>query len=79
MQKLNNSFSIYCMDKNTQTKILSDSKLIESLGGVSTVANRLGYTVQRVYNWTVRGIPPYVKLEYPEIFQQEQTNSDKAA
>lgn len=67
------------MDKNTQIKILSDSRLIESLGGVSIVAARLGYTVQRVYNWTVRGIPPYVKLEHPEIFQQDQTSAKDAS
>lgn len=50
-------------------KIATDSELIKSLGGASALADRLGYTVQRVYNWTTRGIPPYVKLDNPDIFK----------
>lgn len=64
------------MDKNKQIKILLDAELIESLDGVAAVANRLGYSVQRVYNWTIRGIPAYIKLEHPELFQQEQKKTD---
>ena len=49
-----------------------DKQLIESLGGPANVAKLLGYNkpggVQRVNNWLSRGIPPKVKLEYPEIF-----------
>jgi hypothetical protein len=50
----------------------SDKQLIESLGGPAKVAELLGYEkhggVQRVYNWTERGIPPKVKLQFPELF-----------
>lgn len=49
-----------------------DSNLIEALGGPAKVAEMLGYEkhggVQRVQNWTVRGIPARVKLDHPEIF-----------
>lgn len=52
--------------------IEADRALIQSLGGPTQLAKRLGYTkpgsVQRVQNWTVRGIPPSVKLAHPEIF-----------
>ncbi|AYM76936.1 hypothetical protein D9M09_14850 [Janthinobacterium agaricidamnosum] len=52
---------------------MSDHKaLIESLGGATKLAERLGYDkqggVQRVQNWTVRGVPPKVQLAHPEIF-----------
>lgn len=54
----------------------SDKEIIEGLGGAAKVAELLGLEkhggVQRVHNWTVRGIPPKVKLEYPHIFLREQ-------
>ena len=65
------------MDKNTQNKISADSDLIESLGGAAALANRLGFSVQRVYNWTMRGIPKYVKWDNPDIFKS-QNNSEAA-
>lgn len=50
----------------------SDKQLIESLGGPAKVAELLGYEkhggVQRVFNWTERGIPPKVKLQFPQLF-----------
>jgi hypothetical protein len=52
--------------------LVSDSDLIDRLGGSSALAKRLGYPlaggVQRVQNWKRRGIPPRVKLEWPELF-----------
>jgi hypothetical protein len=49
-----------------------DAQLIEKLGGPTQVAERLGLPkyggVQRVQNWTVRGIPSAVKVEYPALF-----------
>lgn len=49
-----------------------DAALIEHLGGPARVAELLGYDksggVQRVHNWRARGIPPRVKLQFPEIF-----------
>jgi hypothetical protein len=59
----------------------SDKQLIEELGGPAKVAKLLGYDkhggVQRVQNWTYRGIPPKVKIEYPDLFLtlQLSTNS----
>lgn len=50
---------------------MTDSQLINALGGPSKVAKLLGFDkggAQRVHNWLTRGIPPKVKLEYPHIF-----------
>lgn len=54
-----------------------DAKLIESLGGAAKVAELLGYDktaggVQRVHNWTSRGIPAKVKVEHPDLFLVRQ-------
>lgn len=53
-------------------RIEADRALIQALGGPTQLAKRLGYLkpggVQRVQNWTVRGVPPAVKLTYPDIF-----------
>lgn len=53
-----------------------DKQRIEDLGGPAKVAELLGYTkrggVQRVQNWTTRGIPPKVKLERPDLFPMQQ-------
>ncbi|ULJ60806.1 helix-turn-helix domain-containing protein [Wielerella bovis] len=46
----------------------SDKQKIIELGGVAVVARLIGCSPQRVFNWTVRGIPPKVKLEHPELF-----------
>ena len=49
---------------------MSDKDLIESLGGATKLAARLGprYSVQRVQNWKERGIPPQVRLDHPDLF-----------
>jgi len=52
-----------------------DQKLIADLGGPTKVAELLGLQkyggVQRVQNWTVRGIPSAVKVQYPALFMPE--------
>lgn len=63
------------MDKNNFSDISQDAKLIESLGGVSALAERLDYSVQRVYNWTLRGIPSFEKIKHREILLDDQPNS----
>ena len=47
---------------------MDDKQIILALGGTSAVAKLLGTSQQRVNNWMTRGIPPKVKLEYPELF-----------
>ncbi|MEC8125294.1 MAG: YdaS family helix-turn-helix protein [Pseudomonadota bacterium] len=47
---------------------MSDKEKIEELGGSTALADKIGYSVQRVQNWKVRGIPPKEKLKFPEIF-----------
>lgn len=51
---------------------MSDSELIDLLGGPTRLAERLGYIkaggVQRVQNWKARGIPARVKLDHPDLF-----------
>lgn len=52
--------------------MITDSELIDSLGGAKEVARKLGLASPggqcRVLNWKRRGIPPKVKLENPWIF-----------
>jgi hypothetical protein len=56
-----------------------DAKLIEAQGGPAKLAEVLGLQkyggVQRVQNWTVRGIPAQVKLNHPEIFLPNWTQA----
>jgi hypothetical protein len=66
--------------------VFNDKKLIEELGGPSKLCELLGYAkhggVQRVQNWLVRGIPPKVKLERPELFlnrASESVNTEASA
>ena len=50
----------------------TDAKLIDDFGGPAKVADLLGLPkyggVQRVQNWTVRGIPSAMKVKHPEMF-----------
>ena len=46
---------------------MNDAQLIEELGGPAKLAKRLGFTVQRVTNWRVRGIPPKVKIDHQRL------------
>lgn len=50
---------------------MTDSELIDQLGGPSRVAELLAlerWGAQRVCNWRKRGIPARVKLQYPHLF-----------
>lgn len=53
---------------------MDDKQIIFLLGGPTKVSDLLGYSKkkgpQRVWNWTVRGIPAQVKLDNPELFKQ---------
>ena len=51
-----------------EIKVMSDKEKIEELGGSTALAEKIGYSVQRVQNWKVRGIPSKEKLKFPEIF-----------
>ena len=56
------------------TQIEKDKAMIQELGGPAKVADLLNYDkkkggVQRVYNWTSRGIPSKVKLENLDLFR----------
>ena len=44
-----------------------DKDIINLLGGPSKVAKDFGFSVQRVCNWGVRGIPADVILDSPEF------------
>lgn len=56
-------------------QIERDRQVIKDLGGPAKVAELLGLAknggVQRVQNWTTRGIPPSVKVERPDLFMPE--------
>lgn len=54
---------------------LTDNQIIEYHGGASKVCELLGWSkkggVQRIHNWTLRGIPALEKLKRPDLFQLE--------
>ncbi|GLC92344.1 hypothetical protein Tamer19_17520 [Cupriavidus sp. TA19] len=60
--------------------IAMDRELIDRLGGPAKVAELLGFDkkggAQRVHNWKERGIPPAIKLAYPDVFLN-QTKPDE--
>ena len=51
---------------------MSDSALIDKLGGPARVADLIGLTskgrAQRVHNWRTRGIPAAVRLQHLDVF-----------
>jgi hypothetical protein len=52
---------------------MTDSELIDALGGPSVLAERLRMGLkgrQRVCNWRKRGIPARVLLDHPEVFSR---------
>jgi len=57
-----------------QDEIQSDKELIALLGGSTAVAKKLGLSVQRVHNWTTRGIPAFMKLRNPKMFLKKRKN-----
>lgn len=64
------------------TEIERDKQFITDQGGPAKLAELLGYDkeggVQRVHNWTTRGIPADVKLEHPEIFLKHLLKQPRA-
>lgn len=59
----------YClMTEHIGACMHKDKKIIQSLGGTAKIADLLGYSVQRVSNWTRRGIPSKVKLDNCKLF-----------
>lgn len=71
-------FNIMYIDLLTTQFMTNDEILIKELGGPAKVAELLGYHkiggTQRVFNWMRRGIPPKVKLDYPEIFIKKNSS-----
>jgi hypothetical protein len=60
---------------------MTDSDLIDALGGPARLAERLKLTpvkgrVQRVHNWRARGIPARIKLHNPEVFAGDLRHAD---
>ncbi|TPG08425.1 hypothetical protein EAH88_11750 [Rhodanobacter glycinis] len=50
-----------------------DKKVIADLGGPAEVARKLGLDpsaggVQRVHNWTMRGIPDAIRWRHQDVF-----------
>jgi hypothetical protein len=61
-----------------------DAALIESLGGAAEVARLLGLDpsaggVQRVHNWTTRGIPPLLRYQRTDVFGPTPADQAQAA
>lgn len=55
---------------------MTDSQIIQNLGGATAVAKRLGFRLpdgaRRVHNWIARGIPAQIKLDHSRIFKSKQ-------
>jgi hypothetical protein len=45
--------------------------LIDRLGGPVEISRRTGFSVQRINNWKVRGIPASVRVQRPDVFWPE--------
>ena len=62
---------------------MTDTELIAHYGGPAKLARLLGFPeqggVQRIQNWTTRGIPPAVKVQFPEIFLNVPKTTTEAA
>ena len=58
---------------------MTDSQIIQNLGGATAVAKRLGFDLpdgaRRVHNWIARGIPARVKLENSRLFNSKQAKT----
>lgn len=56
-------------------RVERDKALIDELGGPAKVAELLGFDkdggIQRVQNWTTRGIPAAVKVLHPRVFLKD--------
>lgn len=61
------------------SSVQTDKETIVNLGGPAKVADLLGFSIQRVQNWMVRGIPAKVKVDYPEHFLKKAVQKDNAA
>lgn len=61
-------------------RAMTDSELIQALGGPTRVAELLGLSdrgaIQRVSNWKRRGIPPRMRLDHPRVFALEGDGID---
>jgi hypothetical protein len=60
-----------------------DKQIITAHGGVLELARKLGYDparggIQRVQNWTVRGIPARVRLEHADVFGPTPSKKEAA-
>ncbi|EKD97690.1 MAG: hypothetical protein ACD_23C00777G0002 [uncultured bacterium] len=62
---------------------MTDAEIIETLGGATAVARRLGFKTpdgaRRVHNWIKRGIPPRVKLDHAALFKKAATSMKATA
>lgn len=71
------------MKQKLNPTLEADKALIQAFGGPTQLAMLLGFTkpggVQRVQNWTVRGIPPAIKVKRPEIFLRDIKAQRKVA
>lgn len=59
--------------------IMTDKELIEKLGGVFVLSKHLKMKYQRVFNWSKRGIPAQIKIDYPDLFLTNNPPNLKAS
>lgn len=63
--------------------VMTDAEIIQSLGGATAVAKRLGFKTpdgaRRVHNWIKRGIPPRVKLDHAAFFKKAVASAKTAS
>lgn len=61
-----------------------DKAIIDAHGGAAELARKLGFDpaaggVQRVYNWTLRGIPDAIRWQHQDVLGAPVTAKTKAA
>lgn len=64
-------------DEQRLKQIAEDKAIIDAQGGPAVLARKLMLkgprAADRVYKWSLRGVPASIKLMYPEIFLPTMT------
>ncbi|HFC3706510.1 TPA: hypothetical protein ACFJJC_002222, partial [Neisseria gonorrhoeae] len=57
--------------------INEDKRLLQSIGSYAEIGRKTGNSPQCVFNWSKRGIPARIKLQYPDLFLNPKKTDDQ--